>query len=205
MGKRWKKWRAAAFDGWTLEELHRLKDACSGSVGPTDVEMYRTAVNLIWNRSSEPVKSWPTYTDHGTTLVGFCGEGSSPDDPDHQPVRRVCYGSNRWLECKCGARESDALHSFYARRWRTAQAPHNWLRADAPEMTLMHLRIENLVPASYLICKYAKSLDDRMHACTSMFPGSAPGTGTMRALFQCICGTSSYDDEVLCIPVEDSP
>lgn len=200
-------WRLDAFVHLTFPELLRLKAALEGSEDMvTDTAVYHSVLACLW-LYADRAEAWPGRTQEGRTYVYFCTEAQSPDDPNHQPEARLGFDPARmlkdvWYRCTCGVRDQDATSVARAtgRRWRAPRTPAGWLRSDGPEAKALNVR--DVEPGRLLVCPAVTSLDDRAHGHVRAYAGSPPGEGTTRALFLCVCGASTYDDEMQQIPVD---
>lgn len=251
MTKELPPWRPSTLAKMTIPELLRLKRALEGSEGLlVDGAIYKCVVDVLWDRAATSVSKWPvTKHEMGYNLISFCIDAVKwtcpkckqdnwfdpchcghprgypllgPDDPWHQPVRRLRPRSRvassqtlgdfagdwgaEWYECSCGNRDGDAFGKSHAigRQWRAENEPGAWLRSNWRIAKKLHLRDANNKPFNpkkpvWLICRYADGLDDREHALNRVYAGSA----SSRAEFHCICGSSTCDDKAKQIPVDD--
>jgi len=185
-------WRLETLLPLTTPELLRLKRALEGSEGMVvDAVIYKAVLDTFWDREATPITSWPTSTlESGVKVVHFCNGtfdrdpdlDLGPDDPEHRPTRSLSLPSGKqWFECSCGRRDGNALQSHNAtgRCWRVVGEPGGWPYDDIKKV--------------YRVCRSARDINDRAHAFAHQFEAFHTGDG--RVLI-CICGLSSYDDEV---------
>jgi hypothetical protein len=188
-------WRPETLLPLTTPELLRLKRALEGGEGMVvDVVIYKAVLDTLWDREATPTTSWPTSVlEGGVRVVHFCGGtfirdpdlDLGPDDPEHRPTRSLSLPSGeQWFECSCGRRDGGdggtvQNRSATERLWRVVGEPGRWPYDDTKKV--------------YRVCRGTRDVNNRAHAFAAQYEAFHTGDG--RVLI-CICGLSSYDDEV---------
>lgn len=163
--------------------LWELLDGLSGSEGIViKGELYQAILDHLWNSRSHAMSEWPTgYTNTtpARAFVKYCSKAKNgPDDPDHQPGRRMVTPDYRQIySCSCGVRDNDARIVSRVERKQRIPGPLNWPTEQINGVT------------HYLVCPMAPSADDLDHMLAVV-----PWQGA----YACICNcTYKRDDDGL--------